>query len=134
MLFSLSLFLSSLRTISSSRLLTVFVWGERSCVDVDVRIDLDRRYGYAACVEQRAERAGDNSFANAADHTTGDEYVLHAAAFFSTTYSFGSVNQLACLSVHTAGWDDGVVSLCVSKQLKEEKNMHVNVRTIWESG
>lgn len=81
MLFSLSLFLSSLRTISSSRLLTVFVWGERSCVDVDVRIDLDRRYGYAACVEQRAERAGDNSFANAADHTTGDEYVLHAAAF-----------------------------------------------------
>lgn len=51
---------------------------ERSGVDVDVGIDFDGRHADVAMLEDRAERAGDDTLADAADHTTGHQYVLHS--------------------------------------------------------
>lgn len=51
-----------------------------SSVQIQVRIDLDRSDIDAAAVEQCSERAGDHSFANAADHATSNQDVLHAVA------------------------------------------------------
>lgn len=55
----------------------MLVGRERSGVDVDVGIDLDGRHADVAVLEDRAERAGDDALADAADHAPGYQNVLH---------------------------------------------------------
>lgn len=62
----------------ATALLTVLVWRERSSIDVDVGIDFDGRHADVTVLENRAERAGDDTFTDAADHTTGYQNVLHS--------------------------------------------------------
>lgn len=57
--------------------LTVLVWRKGSGVDVDVRVDFDRSNIDAAAIEQRSERARNDSFADAADHAARHQNVLH---------------------------------------------------------
>lgn len=51
----------------------------RKCasVDVDVGIDLERCHSDAARVENCAKGRRNNSFANARDHTTRHQNILH---------------------------------------------------------
>lgn len=56
---------------------TVLVRRKCPRINIDVRIDLDRRDTDAARVQKRTERAGNNTLANAANHATGHKNVLH---------------------------------------------------------
>ena len=61
--------------------LSVFVWRESSGVDVDVGIDLDGGHLDVARLQDHAHGACDHALADAANHTTGDENVLHDRIF-----------------------------------------------------
>lgn len=55
----------------------MLVWRERPGVYINVRIDFDGRHADLAVLEDGAERAGDDTFAHAADHAAGHQNVLH---------------------------------------------------------
>lgn len=62
--------------------LTVFVGREGPRVDVDVGVDFDRGDRDAAALEDRAERAGDDAFADARNHAARYQHVLHGGRHF----------------------------------------------------
>lgn len=55
----------------------MFIRRERSGVNVDVRIDLDRGDSQVARFEQHADTGRDDTFTDATDDTTSDQNVFH---------------------------------------------------------
>lgn len=62
------------------RLLTVLERREGAGIDVDVRINLDRRHIDTTAVQQGTEAAGDDALSHAADHAASHKDVLHVAS------------------------------------------------------
>jgi len=61
----------TLNLVGRIRLRTMFVGRKCARVDVDVRVDFDGGHVDATVLEDGAERAGDDAFADAADDTAG---------------------------------------------------------------
>lgn len=55
----------------------MLIWWKGTGVYVNIGIDFDRRYMDVTMLEDGAERAGDNTLADATDNSTGHQNVLH---------------------------------------------------------